>query len=31
MEEDEKGFEYPRVDKTKCVGCYSCLKVCPLK
>lgn len=31
MFEDEKGFEYPCVDPDKCVRCYMCLNVCPLK
>ncbi len=28
--EDEEGFDYPRVDITKCVNCHICEKVCPL-
>lgn len=31
MVEDEYGFLYPTIDSTKCVRCYVCLKVCPLK
>ena len=31
MVADEEGFEYPQVDKKKCVKCYQCIKVCPLK
>lgn len=31
MVEDEEGFEYPQVDKEKCIRCYQCLKVCPIK
>ena len=31
MVEDEEGFEYPRLDESKCIRCYQCLKVCPLK
>lgn len=31
MVEDEEGFEYPQVEKSKCVRCYRCLKVCPFK
>lgn len=31
MIEDEEGFEYPRIDETKCVKCYQCLRVCPFK
>ncbi|MCM1122664.1 MAG: 4Fe-4S binding protein [Eubacterium sp.] len=29
MIEDKEGFEYPQVDKSKCIKCYLCLKVCP--
>ncbi len=28
---DEKGFEYPHVDKSKCIRCHICMKVCPIK
>lgn len=31
MLEDEEGFEYPQVDGEKCIRCYQCLKVCPIK
>lgn len=31
MEEDEEGFEYPLIDENKCVGCFQCIRVCPLK
>lgn len=31
MVEDEEGFAYPRVDENKCICCYQCLKVCPVK
>ena len=31
MVEDEEGFEYPQVDESKCVRCYQCIKVCPIK
>ena len=31
MVEDEEGFEYPQIDKSKCVWCYQCIKVCPIK
>ena len=31
MESDEEGFLYPSIDEEKCVRCYQCLKVCPIK
>lgn len=31
LQQDEKGFLYPLIDESKCVRCYRCLKVCPLK
>ena len=31
MVEDEEGFEYPQIDESKCVRCYQCIKVCPIK
>ena len=31
MKEDEEGFEYPLIDAEKCIRCYMCLKVCPIK
>lgn len=31
MEEDDKGFEYPKVDLTMCTKCNRCIKVCPIK
>ena len=31
MEADEEGFLYPQIDATKCVCCYRCIKVCPIK
>lgn len=30
MERDEKGFEYPVVDKEKCINCGLCEKACPI-
>ena len=30
MREDEEGFLYPHVDKTTCVNCGLCEKVCPI-
>lgn len=31
MVEDEEGFEYPLIQEDKCIRCYQCLKVCPIK
>lgn len=31
MVEDEEGFEYPRIKEEKCIKCYKCLSVCPIK
>ena len=31
MVEDEEGFEYPQIDESKCIYCYQCIKVCPIK
>lgn len=31
MEEDEEGFDYPHVDEFKCMRCYMCMRVCPIK
>lgn len=31
MIEDEEGFEYPMIDEEKCVRCYQCMNVCPMK
>lgn len=31
MQSDEKGFEYPVIDRSLCVRCEMCLKVCPIK
>lgn len=30
FEEDEEGFWYPKIDKTICVNCGLCQKVCPM-
>lgn len=30
MKEDHEGFIYPVIDKTKCIDCGKCLKVCPV-
>jgi formate hydrogenlyase subunit 6/NADH:ubiquinone oxidoreductase subunit I len=31
MSIDEEGFYYPFIDKNKCIACYLCREVCPLK
>ena len=31
MVDDEEGFQYPKIDESKCVRCYQCTKVCPIK
>ena len=31
IQPDEEGFDYPVVDASKCVSCYMCLQVCPIK
>lgn len=31
MTEDIEGFEYPEIDDSKCICCYQCIKVCPIK
>lgn len=30
MEEDNKGFNYPKIDSNKCINCGMCKKVCPV-
>lgn len=30
MEEDEKGFKYPKINENKCTNCGFCEKVCPI-
>lgn len=30
MEEDEEGFEYPKINVEMCVGCNQCVDVCPV-
>lgn len=30
MQEDEKGFKYPKIDKEKCINCGLCEKICPI-
>lgn len=31
MVEDEEGFEYPHINTEKCIKCYMCVNVCPIK
>lgn len=31
MRVDPEGFSYPEIDRTKCVKCHMCFKVCPIK
>lgn len=31
MRPDEEGFLYPVVDAKKCLRCYQCIDVCPIK
>ena len=31
MVPDEEGFEYPTIDSSKCIACFQCVKVCPVK
>lgn len=31
MAADEEGFEYPQINSDKCICCYMCLKICPIK
>ena len=30
MEEDERGFKYPVINKEKCINCGACEKACPI-
>lgn len=31
MKADEEGYLYPNIDIEKCICCYACIKVCPMK
>lgn len=31
MIEDGEGLKYPQIDESKCVRCYQCITVCPIK
>ena len=28
---DESGFNYPKIEKEKCIRCQKCINVCPIK
>ena len=28
---DEEGFDYPKIGESKCIRCYQCVNVCPIK
>ena len=31
MIEDEEGFDYPVINEEKCILCFRCVNVCPIK
>lgn len=31
MQSDDEGFDYPQIDGDKCIRCYQCMNVCPVK
>lgn len=31
MVEDQEGFSYPQINGKKCVRCYKCIRVCPIR
>lgn len=31
MQPDEEGFDYPVIDEAKCIICYRCIRICPIK
>lgn len=31
MKDDEERMFYPVIDESKCIRCYQCIKVCPIK
>lgn len=31
MAEDEEGFDYPQITESRCIRCYQCIRVCPIK
>lgn len=31
MQADQEGFNYPKLDESKCIRCYKCICVCPIK
>ncbi len=30
MKENKKGFKYPKIDRSKCINCNLCRKICPV-
>lgn len=31
MKPDEEGFDYPFINENKCISCFRCIHVCPLR
>ena len=31
MVEDEEGFVYPQIEEGKCIRCWRCVNICPIK
>ena len=31
MKQDVEGFQYPYINEIKCISCYRCVNVCPIK
>ena len=31
MQSDNEGFDYPVINDSKCIRCYRCVNVCPIK
>lgn len=31
MQSDDEGFDYPVINDSKCIRCYCCVNVCPIK
>lgn len=30
MVEDKEGFEYPKIDRDRCISCGKCVNTCPI-